>query len=94
MHKAQAGKSGNSTGMEREPSLALAQQPGPAWPLTYAGGQRFVPHSPVSAQTGQGAAAVHGVPWVAAVLDDGVREVAFVADPVAIAGDARVLAFY
>lgn len=63
-------------------------------PLTHAGRQGLVPHSAVPTEARQDAAAVHAVAGVAAVQDRRVSEVASVSDPVAIAGDARVLAFH
>lgn len=63
-------------------------------PLTHAGRQGLVPHAPAAAQAGQGAAAVQGVARVAAEQDGGVREVAPVPQPVAVAGHPGVLALH
>lgn len=60
--------------------------------LTHTGGEGLVPHPPVSAEAGQGAAAVEAVSWVAGVQDKGVGVVAVVLDLVAIVGDSRLLA--
>lgn len=60
--------------------------------LTHTGGEGLVPHSPVPAKAGQGAAAVKAVPGVAGVQDKGVGVVAVVLDLVAVVGDARLLA--
>lgn len=59
--------------------------------LTKARGQWLVPHSAVSTQTGQSVAAMHGIPWVTTIQHHGVGKVAFIADPVAIIGDAWIL---
>lgn len=60
--------------------------------LTHTGGEGLVPHSPVSAEAGQGAAAVEAVPRVAGVQDKGVGIVAVVLDLVAVVGNSRLLA--
>lgn len=60
--------------------------------LTHTGREGLVPHSPVPAEAGQGAAAMKAVSRVAGVQDKGVGVVAVVLDLVAIVGDSRLLA--
>lgn len=60
--------------------------------LTHTGGEGLVPHSPVSAEAGEGAAAVEAVSRVARVQDKSIGVVAVVLDLVAVVGDSRLLA--
>lgn len=76
------------------PRHALGQGWKLASQLTHAGRQRFVPHSPVATQTGQGVAAVHGIARVTAVQNYSVSKVAFISDPIAVVRDSWILTFY
>lgn len=60
--------------------------------LTHTGREGLVPHSPVPAEAGQGAAAMEAVSRVAGVQDKGVGVVAVVLDLVAVVGNSRLLA--
>lgn len=62
--------------------------------LTHAGWQWSVPHSPVTTQTGQSIGAVHSIARVTAILNHRICEVAFVPDPIAIAGNSWILTFH
>lgn len=73
-------------------TTALTLDHGGLGRLTDAGRKWFVPDTPVPAQTGQCAAAVETVSWVARVQNMGVGEMAVVLDFVAVTGDTRFLA--